>query len=66
MDRIEKHKYTSTILLCIRFSLCWLEGDIHICFDYNNNNNNSQIFPAYAGCGEIPMYTILPLRVLAT
>jgi len=27
---------------------------------YNNNNNNSQIVPAYAGCGEIPMYTILP------
>ena len=27
------------------------------------NNNNSQIFPAYAGCGEIPMYTTLPLRV---
>ena len=22
--------------------------------------------PAYAGCGEIPMYMILPLRVLAT
>ena len=31
-----------------------------------NNNNNSQIFSEYAGCGEIPMYTILPLRVLAT
>jgi len=27
------------------------------------NNNNSQIVHAYAGCGVISMYTILPLGV---
>jgi len=28
-----------------------------------NNNNNFQIVLAYVGCGEIPMYTILPLPI---
>ena len=29
----------------------------------DNNDDNSQLIPAYAGREEIPMYTTLPLRV---
>ena len=32
----------------------------------NSDNNNSQIVPAYVGCGEFLMYTILPLCVKDT